>query len=139
MADISVDNIGKVFTIAGTPLSVIGGLVDGDAVLFTPQGERVTAVRGLYGDGVWVDQMNLGDWIITINCFETSTLNTILDLSLQTRKVLPLFFEDRGRSIRTGTGRVTTQPALGISNTLRTHTYDIRTFNFYGAIQGRLQ
>jgi len=139
MADISVDNITKIFTIAGTPLSVMGGLIDGEPLVMTPQGERVTAVRGLYGDGVWVDQMNLGDWLITIQCFETSIINTVLDLSLQTRKVLPLFYEDRGRSIRTGTGRVVDQPALGISNTLRTHTYNIRTFNFYGAIQGRLQ
>lgn len=139
MADLSVDNVGKKFLIAGVPVSSIGGLVDGDAVLFTPEGPRVIAVRGLYGDGVWVDQMNLGAWTITLQVFETSKLNDILDGSLQTKKVLPLFFEDRGRSVRVGTGRVTTQPVLGISNTLRMHSYDISTFNFYGAIQGRIK
>lgn len=139
MADLSVDNVGKKFLIAGVPVSTIGGLVDGDAVTFTPEGPRVTPVRGLYGDGVWVDQMNLGAWTITIQVFETSKLNDILDGSLNTKKVLPLFFEDRGRSIRAGTGRVITQPVMGISNTLRIHSYDISTFNFLGAIQGRIK
>jgi hypothetical protein len=139
MADVSVDNVGKFFLINGTPLSVIGGLIDGDAVTWTPNGDRVLAVRGLYGDGVWVDQMNIGHWDIDISCFETSHLNTLLDVSLQTKKTLVLFFEDRGRSIRAGTGRVLTQPAGGISNALKTHTWRISTFNFHGAIQGRLK
>ena len=139
MADLSVDNVGKKFLIAGVPVSTIGGLIDGEAVLFTPEGDRVVAVRGLYGDGVWVDQMNLGAWTITIQVFETSKLNDILDGSLQTKKVLPLLFEDRGRSIRVDTGRVTTQPTLGLSNTLRVHSYNISTFNFLGPIQGRIK
>lgn len=137
MADTSVDNVGKFFLINGIPLSKLGGLIDGDAVVWTPVGDRVTAVRGLYGDGVWIDQMNLGHWQIDISCFETSEIGTMLDLSLQTKKVVSLFCEDRGRSIRSGTGRVMTQPAGKISNTVVPYTFRIETFNFYGAIQGR--
>lgn len=136
MADVSLDNLNKKLLIAGVPISVTGGIADGDGVTITPDGPRRVAVRGLYGDGVWVKQMNAGHWQIVVNALETSEMNTILYQANLADLVLPLYYEV-GATIRSGTGMVMTDPTLKVSNTVAVHTYMIETFNFLGSLTGR--
>lgn len=137
MPDTSLNNINKQLLIAGVPVSVTGGIAEA-GISIEPQGERRVAVRGLYGEGVWIKINNSGHWRIVVNCLETSQMNTILSQANENDLILPIYYES-GLTIRSGQGMVMTDPTLGIMPTVMTHVYVIESFDFKGTIAGRLQ
>lgn len=132
-----LDNTKKSLIVAGVPISVTGGIMDGDGVVITPGGPRRVLVRGLYGDAVWVKQANGGHWILVINTMEISEMNTILYNAQIGDAVLPIQYKDGWKTTRAGNFMVMTDPELKISNTLVPHAYTLESADFIGTIGGR--
>lgn len=137
MADVSLNNTNKKLLIAGIPVSVTGGIAEA-GISIEPQGDRRVAVRGLFGEGVWIKINNDGHWRVVINTLETSQLNTILWAALIGDAILPLYYEDGGTTVFSGDGMVMTAPTMMIAPNVQTHAYVIESFNFNGVLTGRL-
>ncbi|HRS17418.1 MAG TPA: hypothetical protein P5234_14380 [Thermoanaerobaculaceae bacterium] len=133
----TVSNRVKQFLINGVPVSVVGGLQGGDAVVMAPQGQVAVGVRGLYGDGVHVYLESDGHWIVDVNCFETSEANSVLDVANTTRKKLAIEFSDGEKTVRSGTATVIQLPTLKISESVVIHVWRLESFNFKGTISGK--
>lgn len=128
----------KKLVIAGVPISVSGGLQDGDAVVMTPGGPRRVLVRGIYGESVWIKQNNDGHWTISVNTMEISELNTILHAAQLGDLKLPVLYEDGFGTVFSGNCMVMTDPEMKISNTLVPHIYVLESGDFTGSIVGRV-
>lgn len=137
MADVGLSNLNKQFLIAGVPLSVLGGIADGEGVSMDPQGDRRVGMRGLYGDGVWIDQMNEGHFLITVQAMETSQVNTSLHLADATSSKVKVYYTDGSGTTRSGDAKVKSQPSLKVSSSVVIHTWTLESFNFKGTIAGR--
>ena len=106
-------------------------------VVLAPQGQVAQGVRGLYGDGVHVYLESEGHWIIDVNSFETSEVNTILDTAHKARKKVPIEMTDGEKTVRAGTATVIQLPTLKISESVVVHTWRLESFDFKGDIAGK--
>lgn len=128
----------KILVIAGIPISVSGGLQDGDAAVMTPGGPRRVLVRGLYGEAVWIKQNNNGHYVLSVNTLEISELNTVLHAAQVGDAQLPVLYEDGFGSTFSGTFMVMTDPEMKISNTVVPHIFLLESADFTGVLVGRV-
>ncbi len=137
-ANVSLSNTNKKLLINGIPVSVTGGIAEA-GITIEPQGDRRVAVRGLFGDGVWIEINNKGHYRVVVSVMETSQQNTVLWVALTQSLILSLFYEDGGATVFSGKAMVMTAPTMMISPTVVVHVFVLESFDFNGTLAGRVQ